>query len=438
MLLANPYLPDPRVLKEARSLQGHGYEITVLAWDREERFPPVEDHRGIRIERIRVRSKYDRKLGQLPKIFLLWCRMILIGRTKDIDIIHCHDLDTLLPGIVLKLLLKKPLVYDAHENYALVKSVSLPIFFVRMLRMAEKLLLKKADAIFTASSFVGREFRPLTRRPVTTIGNYWPLDVCDHISPEEVAGERKRLGISPGQLTIVYIGGLKRTRKIAPLLQAVRDGMGIHLVVCGAGEQQDMVEQEARRKSCVSYLDWVPLDRVPLYSRLSDVVYYGLEKYPGALYNSPNALFLALATGRAMLATDIGDLGEIVRRERCGIVMKRCDQEEVLAALQRLQNRSFLRSLQKNALCAARERYNWDHAEKLLLRTYRRLLQPERVSDVALEADAASEPSGGLEAIGVTETAGAPKAARAAEMPGAPKAAGAAETSGTPGAAGAE
>jgi len=400
MLLANPFLPDPRVLKEARSLRHHGYEITVLAWDREERFPPAEDHQGIRIERIRVRSKYNRKLSQLPRIFLLWWRMIIIGRKLDIDIIHCHDLDTLFPGIVLKLMRKKPLVYDAHENYALVKSVSLPLFFVRMLRLAEKVLLSKANAIFTASTFVGEEFRAVTRRPVTTIGNYWPLDVSDHISPDEVTVERDRLGIPDEHLTIVYIGGLKRTRKIAPLLAAVEDGMGIHLVICGAGEQQDAVEEEARRKRCVSYLDWVPLDRVPLYSRLSDVIYYGLEKYPGALYNSPNALFLALATGRAMLATDIGDLGEIVRRERCGIVMRRCDREEVLAALQRLQDRSFLRSLQENALCAARERYNWDHAEKMLLRTYRRLLQPDQPADTVLEESAALEADAALETAG--------------------------------------
>jgi glycosyltransferase involved in cell wall biosynthesis len=332
--------------------------------------------------------------------------MVLLGRRKDIDIIHCHDLDTLFPGIVLKLLLKKPLVYDAHENYALVKSVSLPIFFVKMLRLAEKLLLNKADAILTASTFVGDEFRAVTRRPVTTIGNYWPLDICARISPDEVAVERDRLGIPPGYLTIVYIGGLKSTRKIAPLLGAVRDGMGVHLVICGAGEQQKAVEQEARTKRCVSYLDWVPLERVPLYSRLSDVVYYGLEKYPGALYNSPNALFLALATGRAMLATDIGDLGAIVRREKCGIVMRRCDREEVHAALARFKNRPFLRSLQENALCAARQRYNWDHAEKMLLRTYGQLVQPERAAQFAMEAAGVLEASGDMELAGAMEAAG--------------------------------
>ena len=35
MLLSNAFRPDPRVLKEARSLAQAGYDLTVIAWDRE-------------------------------------------------------------------------------------------------------------------------------------------------------------------------------------------------------------------------------------------------------------------------------------------------------------------------------------------------------------------------------------------------------------------
>jgi hypothetical protein len=39
MLLSNAFLPDPRVLKEARSLTNAGYDVTVIAWDREGTYP---------------------------------------------------------------------------------------------------------------------------------------------------------------------------------------------------------------------------------------------------------------------------------------------------------------------------------------------------------------------------------------------------------------
>lgn len=375
MLLANAFLPDPRVLKEAGSLANRGYQITILAWDREGQFPPLESVAGFVIKRIRVRSKFNRRMAQLPKILLLWWHMIAAGLRENPHVIHCHDLDTLFPGLILKLLTKKPLIYDAHENYALVKSGSLPKFFVRALGFAEKKLLNTVDVIITASTFVADEFRRVCTKPLITLGNYWQLSNSSRISPADVVAEKRRLGIPEGNLIVAYIGGLKGSRKIMPLLQAVKDGMGVSIIICGAGEQESLVEREAQRKKCVFYLGRVPFEQVPLYASLSDVIYYGLDNYPGALYNCPNALFMALSTGKAVLATDIGDLGKIVREENCGVVLKRTDGEEIREALRRFQDGSQLRILQNNALAAARSKYNWGAAEKLLLETYGQLLQ---------------------------------------------------------------
>lgn len=37
MLLSNGFSPDPRVYKEAVTLVKNGYEVIILAWDREKR-----------------------------------------------------------------------------------------------------------------------------------------------------------------------------------------------------------------------------------------------------------------------------------------------------------------------------------------------------------------------------------------------------------------
>jgi len=42
MLLSNPFRPDPRVLKEAESLQATGYNVTILCWDRQAAYPLEE------------------------------------------------------------------------------------------------------------------------------------------------------------------------------------------------------------------------------------------------------------------------------------------------------------------------------------------------------------------------------------------------------------
>ena len=42
MLLSNPFRPDPRVHREAKSLVNAGYEVTILCWDRKQRYPTEE------------------------------------------------------------------------------------------------------------------------------------------------------------------------------------------------------------------------------------------------------------------------------------------------------------------------------------------------------------------------------------------------------------
>jgi hypothetical protein len=49
--------------------------------------------------------------------------------------------------------------------------------------------------------------------------------------------------------------------------------------------------------------------RIPLYTAMWDVIYYGLDaSNPNARYSAPNKLFEALAAGRAVLCNDCGEV----------------------------------------------------------------------------------------------------------------------------------
>ena len=59
MFVSNPFTSDPRVYAEAKSLIQAGYEVTVIAWDREEQNPSRQNWDGIEVVRLRT--------GLLPK-----------------------------------------------------------------------------------------------------------------------------------------------------------------------------------------------------------------------------------------------------------------------------------------------------------------------------------------------------------------------------------
>lgn len=89
MILSHYPIGDIRVEKEAAALRETGSTVEV-AYSYNKRFPK-------------------------PIRFIFW--QIFNRRQKGFDIVHCHDLDTLLLGIMLKRKTGCKLVFDSHEYY---------------------------------------------------------------------------------------------------------------------------------------------------------------------------------------------------------------------------------------------------------------------------------------------------------------------------------
>jgi len=84
----------------------------------------------------------------------------------------------------------------------------------------------------------------------------------------------------------------------------------------------------------------------------------------------PNALFAALAAGKAILTTGVGEIAQIVDREQCGIVLDSLDQQAVHTAVEQLKDHSKLVAYQHSASRAWAEKYNWHNAQQALLAAY--------------------------------------------------------------------
>jgi glycosyltransferase involved in cell wall biosynthesis len=105
--------------------------------------------------------------------------------------------------------------------------------------------------------------------------------------------------------------------------------------------------------------------------RASDVVYYGLRaEFPNNRYSSPNALYAALAAGRPILTTDVGEICKVVEAEECGIVLPEPTTEAIAESLGRLRKPEVWGAMARNAQRAAENKYNWSVAESTLLATF--------------------------------------------------------------------
>ncbi len=368
MLLSNAFRPDPRVHKEARSLARAGHTVTVICWDRQGEFAPREYLDGFEIRRLAIRSAYgagSRQLFYLPRF---WRRALLELGTLKPHLIHCHDLDTTLPGYGYALTHRLPWIFDAHECYPEQMRAQVNPLIYRGLQWLEKIMTQRATCVITVGNLLAKHLESLGGR-VTIVGNYQPLGDC---GPGPLS--RAAIGLKQDDFVTAYIGGFTRERLILPLIEATQYHPDLVVLILGDGPQRPAIETVLPSYPNVHYKGWAPLEQVPYYTALADVIYYGLDgSDKNSQYSTPNALFNALAAGKPLLTTNVGEIAHIVRQEQCGIVVEQPSPYALAQALLQLRDPSLRATLGVNARRAAQSRYNWAIAEATLLDVYQQL-----------------------------------------------------------------
>jgi glycosyltransferase involved in cell wall biosynthesis len=377
MLVTNPFRPDPRVHKEARSLVQDGYKVTIICWDRQGELASHEVLEGIEIRRLVVRSGYGvggRQIFYLPRF---WRQALRELRRLQPDIIHCHDLDTAPAGFWYARARRLPWIFDAHECYPeQVRGLHVNRFIYHMLLFLERQMTRRATYVITVGHLLAQRFRAMGGR-VSVVGNYQPL--AEFNSAPLIS--RADLGLRPEAFVVAYIGGFTPGRVILPLIRATEYAPEVIVLLLGDGPQRESIESELSKHPRVRYLGRVPQEQVPSYTALVDVVYYGLNHQiadDNIHYSSPNALFNALAAGKPLLTTNLGEIARIVQEEQCGIVVEQLTPERLADAINQLRDPNVRAAMSMNARRAAQDKYNWDVAAATLLHLYRQLTQVKK------------------------------------------------------------
>lgn len=369
MLLSNPFRPDPRVLKEGRSLVRAGYQVTVLCWDRQGEFAPQEKFDGLKIQRIAVRSGYS--AGSLQVFFLprFWlCALRLLHVLKP-GIVHCHDLDTSIAGYLYARTHHIPWIFDAHECYPEQIGPQVNRAVYRTLLLLERQITRRASHVLTVGELLAERFRSMGGQ-VSVAGNYQDIDTF--LPKNDIT--RAGLGIRPDEFIIAYIGGFTLGRAILPLIKATEYLRDIKVLLVGSGPQCEAIESELSDHPKVLYVGQVPQEQVVDYTALADVIYYGLYSNHGnSHFSAPNALFNALAASKPVLTTNVGEIARIVRNEECGVVVKKPTPDYIAQAIKQLQDQTFREALATNSHRVAQAKYNWNISEKKLLCIYKQL-----------------------------------------------------------------
>ena len=390
MLISSGYAPDTRLQKQAHTLSAAGCRVTIVAWDRLRRYPVTSRERapdllaetlrawsGRRVEqpepvsvvRVRVAAGYRTGRPLLTRMPRFWWQAFHELRRIRPDVIHACDLDTLPVATLYRRLTGTPVIYDAREFYPGMVQANVGPLLSRALDALDGWLTPRMDAVLAVGERLAARHRTLG-------GRVWIVPNAQALPPDELTTSarpliREGLGMPDDALLVVYVGYLTPDRLLAPLLDAVCALPDAWLLIGGVGPQAELVASYAARCPRIQPLGWVPVDDVVAVVSSADVVYYGLDaQNPNSFYFMPNLAFTALAVGRPLLTTPVGEIAEVVRQERCGIVMQSPSADAAIEALESLRDRAFRAALAEQARRLGRSRYHWGHAATQLLDAY--------------------------------------------------------------------
>lgn len=364
MLLSKEFTTDPRVNKEATSLAKNGYELSVISWDRKHLFCSDETVNGISVFRIYNSFLMNLLYHDLFRNPLWWCHaykkgLELYRNGFDFDVVHCHDLDTLVAGVLLKKKLGVKLVYDAHEIFGHMIEQDMPLVVVRFAFLMEKKLLSFVDRLITADVGYASYFEQLGESPVI-IRNCKDLVIDSYVPP------------AYEMFSVVYIGTLSKSRFFPEVLSVADKIDNVRFLIAGKKEGLfEIVESMAESVDNADFLGTIPLkDVVPLTLK-SHVVLCLFD--PSNRLNqigSPNKLFEAMVCGRPIIASKGTYSGKLVEELKIGVSIDFSEKSLIQAVKKLRDDPELCEKYGSNALNAALSKYNWENQEKKLLQLY--------------------------------------------------------------------
>ena len=305
-------------------------------------------------------------------------------------------------GVRLSRRIGIPLVLEYNGSEAWVaKNWGRPLRYHDAAVEAEDVCLRHAHVVVTVSDVLGRELesRGVERDRIVVYPNCIDPRMFDPgaYTTEDLNGLRASYGFQPGDVVATFIGTFGQWHGVDVLAQAIRrmvdtdrdflDRARLRFLLVGDGMKMPIVRRALNGAESGPYVrlaGLVPQKEAPRYLAASDLLLSPHVKNQDgtAFFGSPTKLFEYLAMGRGIVASDLDQLGDILRPaleipEKQGssdtanavaVLVPPGDIDRLIDGIKLLASQPALRaSLGHNARALALAKYTWRHHTRAIL-----------------------------------------------------------------------
>jgi len=292
-------------------------------------------------------------------------------RERSYDVVHAHWVvpnGTLVADLARSH--RTPTVVSLHGS-----DVFLPER-IPALRPAARFAFRAAGAVTACSTDLHRRALALGAPPerTTTVPYGVDLDLFSPARSPESGPVRAALGADDGDVLVLAVGRLVEKKGFRHLIDAAARSP-VRLAIAGAGDLEGALRERSREASAPTRFVG-PLERDDVANALAaaDVVAVpSVRDAAGNVDGLPNVLLEALASGRAVVASRVAGIPDVVRDGENGLLVPPGNPGALADALSRLAADAPLRErLGRAARRTAETRLSWDVAVDAFEECYER------------------------------------------------------------------
>ncbi len=359
---AHPRYDNRIYLKECRSLATAGYDVSIVVADGQ----GCELTGQIKIHDVgRFHNRMQRLLKAPQRVYEQAVRL-------NASLYHIHDPELIPVGVKLKRG-GSTVIFDAHED--LPRQLLTKPYLGRLTGLVlanvasffEKRTCSEFDAIIAATPAICDKFREI---------NSQCFEVCNYPSLAEVDGHLS-CHVGARKHELAYIGVISRIRGAIEMIDAMERIEKAQLNLAGTCNDPRLRNTLVKRAgwSRVNELGQVSREEAAAVRARSVAGIVTFLPAPNHLDAQPNKMFEYMGSSLPVIASNFPLWHKIVQGNQCGLCVDPTNPDSISRAITRLLScPEEARMMGANGHTAVLRKYNWDVAEKELLKAYRAVL----------------------------------------------------------------
>ena len=359
----NDLVTDQRVNKSCLTLQKMGYEVLLVG--RKQRKSPPMDERPYDTKRMKLLfekgplfyAEYNTRLF----FFLLFHKA---------NLLLSNDLDTSLPNFFVSKLKGIKMIYDSHEYFTETPELVNRPKVQGVWKRIEGLVVPRLPRMITVCDSIAELFHEKYGVECHVVRNIPPRAT---LPPK---GDKKALNLPEDEHLLVLQGsGINIQRGAEELVESMQYLDDCFLMIIGGGDVLPVLKQRVedfRIGDRVRFLPRMPYAEMMAYTQLAELGFV-LDKDTNLNYRFclPNKLFDFIQAGVPIVASNLVEVGKIIRKYDIGLFIPDHDPKSIAATIREGLDNAESRSRWQKGLARAAEELCWENEQQTLIEIYK-------------------------------------------------------------------